>query len=207
MKRLLIVSILLFAVILSAKTLTVIGPWAGPEMEKFMPVLQEFEKQTGIKIEYKIYRAEDLANLLPAQFAAKKAPGDVIFMWASFIREYGQRGHILPLNGVIDESKYLPGALDAVKVGNQLYGAAYTGKVKPGFWYRKSFFEKYNLTPPRTWDEFVELLEKIKKIPNIKAPIASGDGVGWPLSDVTEHFLITFGGPELQLDLIEGKVR
>jgi multiple sugar transport system substrate-binding protein len=69
-------------------------------MEKFMPVLREFEKQTGIKIEYKIYRAEDLANLLPAQFAAKKAPGDVIFMWASFIREYGQKGHILTLNGV-----------------------------------------------------------------------------------------------------------
>jgi len=128
-------------------------------------------------------------------------------MWASFIREYGQKGHILTLNGVLDEAKFLPGALDAVKVGDKLYGAAYTGKVKPGFWYRKSFFAKHGLTPPNTWNEFVELLEKIKKIPGIKAPIASGDGVGWPLSDVTEHFLISFGGPELQLDLIEGKVR
>jgi len=207
MSRLFVVTVLLLATILSAVTLTVIGPWAGPEMEKFMPVLREFEKQTGIKIEYKIYRAEDFANLLPAQFAAKKAPGDVIFMWASFIREYGQKGHILTLNGVLDEAKFLPGALDAVKVGDKLYGAAYTGKVKPGFWYRKSFFAKHGLTPPNTWDEFVELLEKIKKIPGIKAPIASGDGVGWPLSDVTEHFLISFGGPELQLDLIEGKVR
>lgn len=207
MLRYLVVTILIVSTLLSAVTLTVIGPWAGPEMEKFLPVLKEFEQKTGIKIEYKIYRAEDLANLLPAQFAARKTPGDVIFMWASFIREYGQKGHILSLSGVVDETKFLPGALDAVKVGNQLYGSAYTGKVKPGFWYRKSFFAKHNLTPPETWEEFVELLEKIKKIPGIKAPIASGDGVGWPLSDVTEHFLISFGGPELQLDLIEGNIK
>ncbi|MGD9908651.1 MAG: extracellular solute-binding protein, partial [Mesotoga sp.] len=46
--------------------------------------------------------------------------------------------------------------------------------------------------------------EKIETIPGVKDAIASGNGVGWPLSDVTEHFLITFGGPELQKDLIEG---
>ncbi len=207
MKRLLVVLALTLSIVLSAATLTVIGPWSGAEMDKFLPVLEEFTKQTGIKVEYKIYRAEDLANLLPAQFAAKKAPGDVIFMWAHFIREYGQKGHILPLTGVIDEAKYLPGALDAVKLGKELYGAAYTGKVKPGFWYRKSFFEKHGLQPPTTWDEFVELLEKIKKIPGIKAPIASGDGVGWPLSDVTEHFLISFAGPQITYDLVEGNIR
>lgn len=207
MSRWIVLSLVIVATLLGATTLTVIGPWSGPEMDKFMPVLQEFEKQTGIKIDYKIYRAEDLANLLPAQFAAKKAPGDVIFMWASFIREYGQKGHILPLTGVINEANYLPGSLNQVKVGKELYGTAYTGKVKPGFWYRKSFFEKNKLQPPTTWEEFIALLEKIKKIPGIKAPIASGDGVGWPLSDVTEHFLITFGGPQLQLDLIEGNIR
>lgn len=207
MKKWIVFSALLYVVILGAATLTVIGPWSGAEMDAFVPVLQEFEKQTGIDVEYKIYRAEDLANLLPAQFAAKRAPGDVIFMWASFIREYGQKGHIMPLTDVLNEANYLPGSLDAVKVGKELYGAAYTGKVKPGFWYRKSFFEKNGLQPPRTWDEFISLLEKIKKIPGIKAPIASGDGVGWPLSDVTEHFLVTFGGPELQYDLIEGNIR
>lgn len=89
----------------------------------------------------------------------------------------------------------------------KVYGIAYTAKVKPGFWYRKSFFEKYGLVPPKTWNEFVTLLRLLKNLPGIKAPIASGDGVGWPLSDITEHFLITFGGPELQKDLIEGNVK
>jgi len=181
------------------KTLTVIGPWAGAEQEKFMPVLQAAEQKLGIKIDYRIYRAEDLATLLPAQFAAGTAPGDVIFMWAWFIAANAQ--HALEVSDVIDETQFSPGILDPVKVDGKLYGASYTGKVKPGFWYRKSFFEKHGLKPPTDWKEFIDLLEELKGIEGLKAPIASGDGVGWPLSDVTEHFLATFGGPELHKEL------
>jgi len=207
MRRLGLIAVMaLVSVVMLGVTLTVIGPWAGAEQEKFMPVLKAFEEKTGIKVEYKVYRAEDLANLLPAQFAARKAPGDVIFMWASFIREYGKKGHMLELSSVIDPSWYLPGALDAVTVDGKLYGAAYTAKVKPGFWYRKSFFEKHGLVPPKTWEDFERLLKTLKSMGTLKAPIASGDGVGWPLSDVTEHFLITFGSPGLQKDLIEGNI-
>lgn len=189
------------------KTLTVIAGWAGAEMEGFLPVLKTFEQETGIKVEYKIYRAEDLATLLPAQFSAKTTPGDVIFMWAWFIKEKAKEGHVIELTNLISEKDFIKGSLDAVKVDNKLFGAVYTGKVKPGFWYRKSFFQKNNLTVPKTWTSFVSLLKKLKNIPGIKAPIASGDGVGWPLSDVTEHFLATFGGPQLNLDLINRKVR
>jgi len=59
--------VLLVAAMGLATTLTVIGPWAGTEMDKFVPVLNEFTRQTGIDVEYKIYRAEDLMNVLPAQ--------------------------------------------------------------------------------------------------------------------------------------------
>jgi multiple sugar transport system substrate-binding protein len=205
----LLISLLILSSLTPAqqKTLTVISGWAGAEMEGFLPVLKAFEQETGIKVEYKIYRAEDLATLLPAQFSAKTTPGDVIFMWAWFIKEKAKEGHVLELTNLINEKDFIKGSLDAVKIGNKLYGGVYTGKVKPGFWYRKSFFQKYNLTVPKSWVSFVSLLGKIKKIPGIKAPIASGDGVGWPLSDVTEHFLATFGGPQLNLDLIAGKVR
>ena len=172
-----------------------------------MPVLEKFEKETGIKVEYRIYRAEDLANLLPAQFSAKKTIGDVIFMWPWFVIEQAKKGHILEVSDVINEDAYIPGILDPMKLNGKLYGAAYTGKVKPGFWFRKSFFKKHGLSVPKSWEEFVELLEKLSKIPGLKAPIASGDGVGWPLSDVTEHFIITFAGPNVHRDLVEGNIK
>ena len=34
-------------------TITVIGPWSGAEMDKFLPVLDRFEALTGINVRYK----------------------------------------------------------------------------------------------------------------------------------------------------------
>lgn len=187
-------------------TVTVIGPWAGPEKAAFMPVLEAFEEEKGINVKYKTYRAEDLATILPAQFDIGLAPGDVIFMWPWYIKQIGPQGIALDVTTLINETDFSPGALDPVKVGDTIYGGAYTGKVKPGFWYRKSFFQAHGLTEPTTWEEFETLLEDIAAIEGIEAPILSGDGIGWPLSDVTEHFIITFGGPDLQRDLINGTV-
>ncbi|MBE9593067.1 MAG: extracellular solute-binding protein, partial [Proteobacteria bacterium] len=110
------------------------------------------------------------------------------------------------LSDVINEGEFVPGTLVS-KVDGKLLAGTFTGKIKPGFWYSKSFFGKYGLTVPQTWDELVTLLQKIKMVPGIEAPIASGNGTGWPLSDVTEHFLISFGGPALQKDLIAGNVK
>lgn len=213
MKRVfLLVLIVGFVVFVSAtgclgqETLTVIGPWSGAERDAFLPVLEAFEKETGINVEYRAYRADDLVTLLPAQLEAEMAPGDVIFMWGWFVTEKAQEGHVLEVTDIINEDDFMPGALDSLKVGEKLYGAVTTGKAKPGFWYRKSFFEKHNLTPPNTWKEFLALLEKIDQIPDIETPIVSGDGVGWPLSDATEHFLVAFGGPQLHKDLVAGEI-
>jgi len=188
-----------------AEKLIVIGPWAGAEQEGFVPVLEAFTEKTGIEVEYKIYRFEDLVTMLPAQFSAKKTPGDLIFMsgteWMVKNAE-----HLADLSDVINEGEFVPGTLVS-KVDGKLLAGTFTGKIKPGFWYSKSFFGKHGLTVPQTWDEFVTLLQKIKMVPGIEAPIASGNGTGWPLSDVTEHFLISFGGPALQKDLIAGNIK
>ena len=188
-------------------TITVVGPWSGAEMDAFLPTLERFEALSGINVKYRVLRAEDLATLLPAQFAAGTAAGDVIFMWAWWIGQEAQDGHVLEVTDLVDAADFLPGTFDQVTVDDKIYGGAYTGKVKPGFWYRKSFFADNGLTPTTvnsTWAEFATLLADIAAVSGVIDPIASGDGVGWPLSDITEHFLITFGGAQLQYDLIAG---
>jgi multiple sugar transport system substrate-binding protein len=187
-------------------SLTVIGPWSGDEMDAFLPVLKAFEEETGIKVEFLTYRAEDLSTLLPAQFTAESTLGDLIFMQSWFIQDQAKKGHIMDISAVITEDDFIQGSLDGLKVDGKLYGAAYTGKVKPGFWFRKSFFEKNQLTVPNNWEDFQALLEKMKGIEDISAPIASGNGVGWPLSDITEHFIVAFGGTELFHNLINHSI-
>ena len=185
----------------TAATVTVVGPWAGPEAEPFLRVLENFTRLTGTPVTYKNIRQEDLTQILPTQFASGTAPGDVIFMVSSFIKANGP-AHMLKLTGNVSDAKYTPGSLDPVKVGTDNYGGVYTGKIKPGFWYRKSFFAAHNLTVPTTFQEFKDLVVKISKISGIRTPIVSGDGVGWPLSDVTEHFIATYGGAAMHRALM-----
>src|SRR6266508_3441551 len=189
----------------TVQSVRVIGPWAGPEKAKFLPVLNLFHNQTGINYEYITTRQEDLQSLLPNWFAAGRAPADLIFMPSSFIKTYGVQGHATDLASTITQSNYAAGALDPLKDGSKLYGGAYTGKIKPGFWYNKSFFTANNLQAPTTFAGFEALLADIETRGLVtNQPIISGDGVGWPLSDVVEHSIATYGGPSMHRALMNG---
>ena len=184
-------------------TLNVSVPWSGEELDQFRPVVEAFEEQHNVNVRYLTYRAEDLSSVLPAQFQANQTLADVIFMWDWWIAENSQ--HMVSLDDVWSEfeADVIPPSITA---RGSTYGIPFTMVAKPGFWYRQSFFNEHGLSEPDSWDEFLALLQEIGNIPGVQHPLVSGNGVGWPLTDVTEHFLITFGGPELQLDLIEGNV-
>lgn len=188
---------------LAAEPLVVIGPWAGAEAEPFVAVLGEFQARTGIPVEYRVMRAEDLAIVLPPLFVAGLTPGDLIFTaWGWWVKEFA--AHLVDFS---PEIAGIPFITEPIVVEGRAVGVPYVTWVKPGFWYRKSFFAAHGLTVPGSWEEFLALLEKIQAIPGVEAAAASGDGVGWPLSDMTEHFLLTFGGLDLFMGLIEGKVK
>lgn len=182
---------------------TVVGPWSGAEFEAFKPVLDAFTDKTGIEYNYTSIRAEDLQTLLPAQFEAEKTPGDLMFMWAWWVKE--NKEHVIDLTDEIDLTEFTGVSNQGVEDG-KVYAAPYTGKLKPGFWYRKSFFSANGLSIPTSYAEFATLCDEIAAINGVENAIASGDGVGWPLSDVTEHFLLAYGGEDLFEGLMDGSV-
>lgn len=151
-------------------------------------------------------RAEEIAQILPTQLEAKQAPADVVitsFGW--FVVEMAKRGHVVDLTNVINPNEYVTGIFDPVTYEGKIWATPFTIVLKPGFWYRKSFFQQHGLSEPQTWDEFLQLLKRLKEIG--VTPIASGDGVGWPLSDVTEAFIIAYAGPDVFRGLTEKKVK
>ncbi|HDM92602.1 MAG TPA: carbohydrate ABC transporter substrate-binding protein [Candidatus Korarchaeota archaeon] len=187
--------------------LVVASLWGGKEEENFLKCLEAFTQETGISVKH-IHLTEEELRAFPAQFKAGKSIADVILLpWPATIREWGEAGFLMDVSGLIDTTKFPPSYIELVKVGDKIYAAPFKMWSKPGFWYRKSFFEAHGLTPPTTWEEFLTLLETLKGIPGIEAPIASGDGVGWPLSDTAEAFIIARAGPEWQLKLIEGEAK
>ncbi len=61
-------------------------------------------------------------------------------------------------------------------------------------WYNKAIFEKYGLKPPKTFDEFFAIAEKLKKDGII--PLALGDNGIWASTHLFETVLIGTLGPE-----------
>lgn len=188
-------------------TLTVFSLWSGDEEKAFKEVLAGFTKNSGIGVKHIPQTTEGLMIGMPVAFMAGRSPADVVLApWPAWIRDLAKEGHIMPATGLVVGDEYSPTHLDELKVGGVLYGTPFKMAGKPGFWYRVSFFAQHGLTKPGTYEEFKALLAKLKGIPGIEAPIASGNGVGWPLSDTTEAFIMGLGDPQLQLDLIASKV-
>lgn len=186
--------------------LTVYTLWT-PEAERqaFETVLAEFQQQTGIQITHTPVDTDTMLVTFPTAFAAGTSPADVILApFPAWILDLS--AHLLPVGGLLDQAEFAAVHLDPVTEAGQLYAAPFKMAGKPGFWYKPSFFEAHNLTPPATYDQFLDLLADLDEIPGLDAAIASGNEVGWPLSDQVEGFIIGIGGYQLQLDLIEGTV-
>lgn len=185
-------------------TLTVFSLWGGSEEQNFLQCLGNFTELTGINVTHYHYTTEDLLIGVPMQLRAKSSIADVIIApWPAWIMELTP--YLTSVNDLVDSTKYPENTINAVTDENgAIWAAPFKLSGKPGFWYKKSFFTEHDLSVPQTYDEFKDLLVNITKISGIEAAVASGDTVGWPLSDTTEAFIMGLGGYQLQEDLITG---
>jgi multiple sugar transport system substrate-binding protein len=194
-----------YASTLPKPTLTVYALWSGSEQYNFEQALGNFTEKTGINVTYSGFTTEQLLISVPLELQSPPYDVDVIIApWPYWILENSP--YLMTVNDVVTESDFPANILNPVKdESGNLWAAPFKMSGKPGFWYRTSFFEDNGLTVPTTYDEFVNtLLPAIQAIPGVEQAIASGDTVGWPLSDTTEAFIMGLGGYQLQLDLETG---
>jgi len=188
-----------------ARELTVFSLWSDDEEANFKEALAAFTDDTGIPVKHVGYDTLELLITVPTQLRAGVAIADVVIApWPSWILSLAGEDYLTSVGDMIDTTKLPETYLDVVTADNEIWGAPFKVSGKPGFWYRKSFFTANDLTVPTTYGEFEALLEEISQVSGVDAAVASGNGVGWPLSDTTEAFIIGLGGYQLQLDLIFG---
>ena len=187
--------------------LTVYALWSGTEQYNFEQVLGNFTEDTGIGISYFGQTTTDMLISVPQQISAPPYDVDVIIVpWPYWISDNSE--NLAPVTDLVTASQFPTNIIQPVASDGTLWAAPFKLSGKPGFWYRPSFFEANNLNVPTTYDEFKNtLLPAIQAVSGVEAAIASGvdaNGVGWPLSDVTEAWIIGRGGYQLQLDLETG---
>jgi multiple sugar transport system substrate-binding protein len=186
-------------------SITVYALWSGSEEYNFRQALGNFTQQTGINVSYYGYTTQDLLISVPLQLKAPPYSVDVVIApWPYWILQLAS--YLTPVNNLINVTDYPANIVSPVNDSSgNIWAAPFKLSGKPGFWYRESFFANNGLTVPTTYAEFTDtLLPAIAAIPGVENAIASGDTVGWPLSDQTEGFIMGLGGYELQLELEAG---
>jgi raffinose/stachyose/melibiose transport system substrate-binding protein len=133
-------------------------------------------------------------------------PPDIFHNWGGGpLKEYIDSGMVAPIDEIKADllKTYIPAAFDPATFDGKTYGTPYTGLTGVYFFYRKDIFAKYNLTPPKTWNEFLEVGETLKK--NGIIPITLGNKTKWPGSFYYMYLADRVGGADMFLNALYRK--
>ncbi|MDQ0971566.1 raffinose/stachyose/melibiose transport system substrate-binding protein [Neobacillus niacini] len=157
--------------------------WPQPEFAPyFEEVVKEFEKQNpDIKIKMEAIADEPIKDKLRVILGGNEVP-DIMFSWSGeFARKFVRADAALDLTPYLNEDaawkdSFIPASLQPFSADGKNYGIPlrFNGKF---FIYNKEIFEKYNLEAPKTWDEFLDVLETLKK--GGETPIILGNQSPW----------------------------
>lgn len=122
----------------------------------------------------------------------------IINTWPAFRAELADAGILRPiddlwasagLDSVLDQSWKDLGSTNGVT-----YGVNYTYGDRSAIWYKKAHLEKAGVEPPKTWEEFLASLDKLKAA-GFAAPIAM-PAKYWAHGEWFETLLLRTGGVE-----------
>ncbi|UFJ39924.1 ABC transporter substrate-binding protein [Brevibacillus humidisoli] len=157
--------------------------WPQPEYSPyFEEVVKEFEKQhPNIKISMEAVADEPMKDKLRVIMGGGSVP-DIMFSWSGeFARKFVRSGAALDLTPYLREDaawndSFIPASLQPFSAEGKQYGIPlrFNGKF---FVYNKQIFEKHQLEEPQTWNEFLDLLDKLKQAG--ETPIMLGNGSPW----------------------------
>nr|WP_188496515.1 extracellular solute-binding protein [Pullulanibacillus pueri] len=121
---------------------------------------------------------------------------------------YVDAGKMEPLNDLFKKNgwdgKFPEDLIDMVSKDGKIYGIPvdiHRGNV---LWYNKKVFDDNNLQPPKTFDEFFDVADKLKA--KGITPLAIGDKEVWGSTMVFENILLAELGPDKYKQLWTGEV-
>lgn len=124
---------------------------------------KEFEKETGIKVDFQISPDAQWRDLVKVKMDSGEAP-DIMCVDTpiGLTSSLHMDKYSVPLTDQEWVSRMDPNVLPAVSKGDDVYGITFAGKKMYFYIYSKPVFEKLNLTEPTNYEEFKAVCQKIK---------------------------------------------
>jgi multiple sugar transport system substrate-binding protein/raffinose/stachyose/melibiose transport system substrate-binding protein len=166
-------------------------------------LLRDFqEKQPQWEIEQERYQR------LPSLYLTEANPPDLMGLTAGYmLADAAHQNQIIPLADLWQSAGFnqtVPATLaDLTTYDGQQYYLP-VGYTWTAIYYNKAVFERYQLNPPQTWDEFQLICETL--LANGETPLAlSGNGFGSGMLWF-DYFGLRLNGPDFQHELVTGQV-
>ncbi|MBS4210025.1 extracellular solute-binding protein [Bacillus sp. FJAT-50079] len=152
------------------------------------------DKHEGVSVE--VVQVENdpyKTNLVVAMGGGN--PPDVFHSWGGgWLKQFSDAGQVLELTDKIDADNYIPAAISPATFDEKVFGAPLALSGVPVY-YNKDIFEKYNLTPPTTYDELLTIIDTLNE--NKVIPFAIANQSKWPGAFYLMYFADRLAGNEL----------
>lgn len=131
-------------------------------------VAQWFEEETGARVNVLIVPYANVTEKAVLDVTSGAGEYDVIEYWYPMLGSLVENGVLVDITdwwdrnaGEIQAEDFLPSILEIYTViDGKRWGVPYDGDLHLLF-YNTTLFEKYNLQPPETWDEYLETCKTI----------------------------------------------
>lgn len=172
-------------------------------------IAKEFESQhKDIKVEFTFQKDDTYKYIgLPNLLSSQNAP-DLYFEWAGVrLNNRVQEGYaaditeILKTTGLGDQ--FEEGSFNGMKFDGKTYMIPTAGDVTNVIYYNKQVFNDLGLEPPTTWEQFLEVSEKVKAAGI--TPIAVGNKEQWPAGNWIGHLISRVVGEQAFDDAMQLK--
>ena len=182
--------------------------WVVTEAENnaIQTAINAFNKHSPVKLQLVVVPATTTMNTkVRISIKTSKRP-NMFFNWAGgSIAPYVKEGLLVNLTPPLDanpkvRNSFLPSVLDAAKINGQYYGIPVKGVQPVVFFYNKTMFKDYKLSPPKTWDELLHVV-KVFNSKNI-TPILLPGYTDWTTLMYLEYISARLGPYSVFSDLL-----
>ena len=193
----------------STSTVTVWDIRTGGEKTVVQNAIDAFNKsQTAIKVVPSYFENDPYKQKLQVSMGAKNPP-DVFFGWGGGgLKTYIDAGDVYDMTADLNadpawKNKFFPTILSGATFNGKIYGVPTSGMQTCSFFYNKTMFKQYNITEPKTWNDFIKAVDTLKA--NKIIPIALAGASQWPYLMFAEYLVDRQGGDSVFTSVFNGE--
>ena len=166
------------------------------------------EANPDIEVIHSIVAHEDFKQAIRAYLTSSRPPDVMTWFAGNRARFFIDRGLIMDISDLWEREGWnesYPKGFRALSTVDDRQYFVPTSYYWWAVYYNKSIFEQYDLKPPETWDEFLQVCETLKQ--NGITPITIGTKYRWTTAAWFDYLNMRINGPEFHIDLMLGKER